>query len=218
MSTTFTEKLKKKYVTACDKNNEQAKYYYCASSTKITPRILNLKHDYVFCDKKHEKKTDKKNEILEYKLAAFLVKKALENENWLLPIKGKEWRLLDAERNFAREDVSEENKDNGKRLDILAYEEKTKSYIVLELKINRAFAKANKELKCYTDTINKWKSYANDVYSVEAENIKGYIVWNTPKGKEKPIDENQWEMIEYDIDVLKNDVEKLEFSTKDSIL
>ena len=213
MSKTFTEKLRKKYLTACDKNKGQEEYYHCASSTKIIPRILNLKHDYVFCDKKHETKTGKKNEILEYKLAAFLVKKASEDENWLLPIKFKEWRLLDAERNFADADISEENKGKGKRLDILAYEEKTKSYIILELKISRALTKADEELKCYTNTIKKWIDDANNVYSVNAENIKGYIVWNAPNGERKKI-ENQWGIIEYDIEFLKNDVEKLEFSIK----
>jgi len=213
MSKTFTEELIKKYEIACSENKGQAKYYYCASSTKIIPRILNLKHDYVFCDKKHENKTDKKNNIWEYKLAAFLVKKALEDENWLLPIKGKKWKLLDAERNFADADISEENKGKGKRLDILAYEEETKSYIVMELKVNRAFTTADNELRCYTDTIEKMMNEANNVYSVKSENVKGYIVWNAPKGNRNPID-NQWGMIEYDIDVLKDDVEKLEFLIK----
>ena len=149
--------------------------------------------------------------ILEYKLAAFLIKKALEKKNWLLPIDDKEWRLLDAERSFA-EDVS--NQGKGKRLDILAYEEKTKSYIILELKINRAFTTANNELTCYTDTINNLMDDANNFYSVKAQKVKGYIVWNAPKGKRKEID-NKWGMIEYDIDILKNDVGKLEFSIKE---
>lgn len=218
MSQTFNKELIKKYENACTENKGQAKYYHCASSTKIIPRILNLKHNYVFCDKKHENKTDKRNRILEYKLAAFLVKKALEDENYLLPIKGKKWKLLDAERNFADADISEENKGKGKRLDILAYEEKTKSYIILELKINRAFAKANRELKCYTDTIKTWIKNADDVYSVKAVNVKGYIVWNAPRGKEKPKEKNQWEIIEYDIDVLRDNVENLEFTIIDPIL
>ena len=214
MSKTFTEELIKRYEIACTENKGQAEYYCCVSSNgKIIPRSLKLDSKYVFCNVKYEKEKSKNNVILEYKLAAFLIKKALEDENWLLPIKGKKWRLLDAERNFADVDISEENKGKGKRLDILAYEEETKSYIVIELKVNRAFTTADNELRCYTDTIEKMMNEANNVYSVKAENVKGYIVWNAPKGNRNPID-NQWGMIEYDIDVLKDGVEKLEFLIK----
>jgi hypothetical protein len=103
------------------------------------------------------------------------------------------------------------DRNNSINVNDVRYEEKTKSYIVLELKINRAFAKADKELECYTDTIKKWIDDANDLYDVKAENVKGYIVWNAPERICKEI-KNQWGMIEYDIDVLKKDVEKLEFS------
>ena len=215
MKTTFNEELKQLYDTVCNKNKEQIeiKRYYCASSSgAITPRNLELTNDYVFCDIKHKDNKPKKNSIKEYKLEAFMIKKSLENKNWLLPIKGKEWKLLDAERTFTKEELSE--KGRGQRLDILAYEEKTKSYIVLELKANenkRDLSKANKELECYTNTLKTHIKEANMVYSVEAENVKGYIVWNAPRRKPQN-NETKWGLIEYNIDTLNNDVDNLEFS------
>ena len=209
MSTTYTKKLKDDYSIALEKNKGQAEVYHCVSPQGIIPRNLDLASDYVFCDIKHKDNMPKANVIKEYKLAAFLIKKALESESWLLPIRGKEWKLLDSERTFAKPDLSDKGK--GKRLDILAYEEKTNSYIVLELKVERDFSKANKELECYTDTIKKQIEAVNEFYSVDANNVKGYIVWNATERTRRKI-ENKWGIIEYDIDVLNKDVDKLEFS------
>ena len=209
MSSTFTKKLKDDYTIAFEKNKGQSEVYHCVSSQGIVPRNLDLASDYVFCDIKHKDNMPKANIIKEYKLAAYLIKKALESENRLLPISGKEWKLLDSERTFAEPDLSD--KGEGKRLDILAYEEKTNSYIVLELKVKRDFSKANKELECYTDTIKKQIETVNEFYSVEANNVKGYILWNATEGTRRKL-ENKWGIIEYDIDVLNKDLDKLEFS------
>ena len=103
---------------------------------------------------------------------------------WRLPFEdvGKKWRLLDAERNFAGEDASIAGE--GKRLDLLAYEAETKTYIVLELKVECGKAeldRAKLELLRYTETIRQNIHDANNVYSVSGQNVKGYIVW--PKSK-----------------------------------
>jgi len=209
MSQTFTDELRNQYDAASKANKGQTGIYHCATPKGLTPRNLDLSSEYVFCDIRHKDNPPKKNKIFESRLAAFLITKALENKNLLLPIKGKEWKLLDAERNFASADLSEEGK--GKRLDILAYEAKTNSYIVIELKVGRRFTEAKNELERYTDTIKNHIGAANSVYSVEASNVKGYIVWKSTPGKPREID-NQWGLIEYDEVVLKEDVDKLDFS------
>lgn len=204
MSKTFTEKAKKNYEKACDENKGQHKFYFCATSGATTKRTLDLNSPYVFCTRWPEK--NKNNEIKEYKLAAFMVREALKETNYLLPIEGKEWVLLDAERKFAKDDLSEVG--DGQRLDLLAYEKKTKTYIVLELKISRALAKADRELSRYTSTIEKHIKIINEFYSVDAENVKGYIVWPSnpnPSKNDKP-----WGLIEYNSEKLE-DIENLKF-------
>ncbi len=84
-NTTFTKKLKEYYENACKKSKEQANYY-SVSSKGIIERSLDLKSDYVFCDIKHKDKEPKRNKIKEYKLQAFMIKRALKDENWFLSI------------------------------------------------------------------------------------------------------------------------------------
>ena len=201
MSKTFTSERKEFYEIASEKNKGQDAIYYCSTSDGITERCLNLKSDYVFCEKCLAE--DKKNEIKEYRLQAFLVKEALKNETRLLPIKNKNWILLDAERRLEPEDRSGEGQ--GQRFDILAFENETQTYIVLELKINRDFAAANPELRCYTSTIQKHIEDVNDFYGRNrAEKVKGYIVWNSITGTPRQID-NPWGLIEYDKTFLEKD-------------
>ena len=208
MSKTFTSERKKFYEMASEKNKGQDAIYHCSTSKGITPRCLDLKCDYVFCQKCLAE--DKKNEIKEYRLQAFLVKEALKNETRLLPIKNKNWILLDAERRLEPEDRGGE--DHGQRFDILAYETDTKTYIVLELKIERAFSKACRELCCYTSTIQKHIDDVNTFYGKNGtEKVKGYIVWNSITGIPKQID-NPWGLIEYDKTFLEKDkIESIQF-------
>ena len=212
MSNTFTEKLRSKYIEARASNCEQkdASVYHCATSDGITKRSLNLKSAYVFCvpiDDISENKP-KKNVILEYMVQALLVKEALGNGELFLPIAGKKWRLLDAERNFAGDDLSAEGK--GKRLDLLAYEAETETYIVLELKVTRALAKAKRELKRYTSTMTSNLEQANYCYAAKAKNVQGYIIWPANDNPRKL--ENPWGVIEYDKTFLDKDkIESIKF-------
>lgn len=192
MSKTFTDNLKQNYEKACIKNKNQQEFYYCATSSGTTERILDLDSKFVFC--KPCSNESKNNEIKEYKLAAFMVREALKDPNNFLPIKGKKWRLLDAERNFAKEDLSEVGK--GQRLDLLAYDEQEQSYIVLELKIERSLKKADAELLQYTNTLQNHMEEANKLYSLNAKNVEGYIVWPSnekPRKNDKP-----WGLLEYE--------------------
>lgn len=216
MSKTFTKKLKEHYEEAREKNKAPSNVYYCATSKEEpSPRCLDLQSEYVFCvlEDKKENLTNKSNSIAEYRLQASLVKKAKTDSEWLLPIQGKKWTLLDAERNFAGDDLSIEGK--GKRLDILAYEAETKAYIVLELKVKRAFKKAKQEVLSYTSTIRENLDMANLCYSVDAKNVQGYILWNAlswPPRKTSQTIDNPWGLIEYDEAFLAKDkIENISF-------
>lgn len=220
-STTFSEKAKEFYEEACKQNKTQYQHqhYYCSRADGLTKRCLDLKCAYVFCQEC--KPEPKKNVIKEYKLQAYLVKKALMADakgiNWLLPIndaKKKGWRLLDAERNFADEDLNKED-GSGKRLDILAYEADTNSFVVLELKVERAISKAKRELARYTAAIRDNLGEANDFYSVKAQSVKGYIVcpaaeWPAVETRNTK-DVSPWGLIEYKKECL-DDIENIEFT------
>ena len=216
---TFSDEAKRHYEKACETNKGQQQFYYCSTSETITRRCLDLKCNYVFCEKC--KLEPKKNVIKEYRLQAYLIKKALMadliGDNWVLPIsdaKKKGWRLLDAERNFAVEDL--EKKDgSGRRLDILAYEADTDSFIVLELKAERAISKAKRELERYTATLRKNLVQANAFYSVTAKSIRGYIVcpaaeWPAVETRNTE-DVSPWGLIEYKKEYL-DDIENIEFA------
>lgn len=209
MSKTFTDKAKKNYEIACKRNSEQHEFYFCGTSKNTTPRILDLDSPFVFC--KPGKSGRKRNNLTEYKLEAFMIKAAFKETNRLLPIKDRKWLLLDAERNFAKDDLSEAG--DGKRLDILAYDEEKRTYIVLELKKERNLRNkdngAHGELLQYTRTIKNHIKKANEFYSVNAENVEGYIVWpscNNPKEND-----TSWGLIEYDKEKL-NDIENLQLN------
>ena len=204
MSKTFNDKAKAKYEEACKENDGQHEFYNCATSKGITIRNLDLNSQYVFCQSCPEK--SKNNKIKEYKLQAFMIREALKKTNHLMSIEGKEWTLLDAERRFVKDDLSEIGK--GERLDILAYEKRTLTYIVLELKIDRNFTRANEELLRYTSTIKNHIDKANKFYSTDAKNVQGYIVWPSNETPRK-ID-NQWGLIEYEENFLDN-IENIKF-------
>ena len=205
MSETFTDALKQNYENACRKNKNQHESYYCATSTGVTERSLDLNSEFVFLTPGLN--GNKNNVIKEAKLQAFMVKEALKNDDHLLPIMGKKWRLLDAERNFAKADLSNDGK--GQRLDLLAYEEQTQSFIVLELKVERDLATAGPELRRYTSTIGGQIKKANAIYSVNAQNVVGYIVW--PWNAKPRKNDNPWGLIEYETEQLDN-IENLKFA------
>lgn len=212
MSETFTDDLKEEYEKACESNKGQHQYYFCATSERTTARILNLNHPFVFCNRDYEQMEGKNNNLKEYKLAAYIVKEALKDQNGLLPIKGKRWKLLDAERKFAKADLCK--RGDGQRLDLLAYDEDEQCYIVLELKVERDLMKksngAHSELLEYTGTMENNRTEANTIYSVEAQKVKGYIVWpgvKKPKKYDKP-----WGLIEYDKAKLDDNIETLTFA------
>ena len=220
-SITFSDEAKRHYETVCGNNKGQHQFYHCSTSEKVSRRCLDLKCDYVFC--KECRLEPKKNVIKEYRLQAYLIKKALmadlKENNWILPFedeKIKEWRLLDAERNFADEDLNKED-GSGKRLDILAYEADTNSFIVLELKVERAITKAKRELARYTATIRKNLDQANAFYSVKAQSVKGYIV--CPAAEWPAVethyteDVSPWGLIEYKKECL-DDIENIEFAIR----
>lgn len=216
MSKTFNNELKRHYEEACKKNKTANAVYFCATSTGTTERILDITDDYVFTSPPKDKekaRPPKNNTIKESRLQAYLVKRAKADPEWLLPFEDKKWRLLDAERNFAGDDVSIEGK--GHRLDILAYEADTKSFIVLELKVTRAFTKAKQEVLSYTSTIRKNLDMANFCYSVEAKNVQGYILWNAlswPPRKTVQSKDNPWGLIEYNEALLeKTKIEDIQF-------
>ena len=229
-SKTFTETVKKRYEKARKENENnkvQHEVYSVATSEGITKRCINLKNRYVFCTCEHEDATcceqcmskAKNNVLKEYRLQAFLIKRALMTDNihtnWVLPFETKRWRLLDAERNFASADLDKTQGD-GRKLDILAYEEETKSFIVLELKKDwreEVKEKANNELKRYTSTIQKNIEDANDFYSVHAQNVKGYIVYPSVKRSAELIKETKdlaWGLLEYDRKYL-DDIENIKY-------
>ena len=219
MSQTFRAgRPKKEYNDAYGKNKGQTEVYHCATAKYITKRYLDLHSQYPFCEKQPDAK--KKNKIIEYKIEALMAKKALSNEDWLLPIDSKKWRLLDAERNFAKADLAEKGK--GQRLDILAYETDTKSFVVLELKAPgdkqpEKIACAETELKTYTGAIRKHRVAANKFYSmaedrleIEATQVKGYIVCSSGEAVDNK--QTPWGIITYDGALVKNEIGKLKFS------
>ena len=103
----------------------------------------------------------------------------------------------------------------GKRLDILAYEADTNSFVVLELKRERKLTIAKRELARYTATIRKNLDQANAFYSVEAKSVKGYIVWPASKWPavetRNTKDVSPWGLIEYKKECL-DDIENIEFT------
>lgn len=209
VSNTFTECAAKFYKDACEKNCNQSDFYYCATSGDFTQRSLDLNSKSVFCENVRNENDNK--EYNEYKLQAFLVKSAMSNPEHLLPIPNKEWVLLDAERKFDDSDLVGLDGKGG-RLDLLAYEKSSSSYIILELKVERHLDKAITELNRYTSVINKYLASANNFYSVEtkidAQNVNGYILWprcDNPKKNNTP-----WGLIEYDENLLSQ-IENIEF-------
>ena len=222
MSETFKfGRAKKEYEVAYKKNKGQHETYHCATATKNTPRSLDLNSKSVFC--KNERNSGTKN-YCEYLLQAYMAKKALLDESsWFLPIEGKKWALLDAERNFAAADLAPFILKLGhRRLDLLAYEAETQTFVILELKVpgsdsGNLLNTAGQELEAYARAIRTHISDANKFYSVEedgfiinAKNVHGYIVWpanDNPRKLDSP-----WGLIEYDKYFLdKNKVESIKF-------
>ena len=218
-SKTFVKKgkAKEKYNEAYEKNKRQSEIYHCATSRRITCRNLDLKSEYPFCEQSPDKK--KANTINEYKIEAFMAKKALSDAGWLLPIDQKKWRLLDAERNFAKADLNES--DKGQRLDILAYEADTNSFVVLELKAPgdkqpEKIERAETELETYTGVIRNCLKDANDFYSmpdddlnIAATQVKGYIV--CAAGEAVNDKKTRWGIITYEGELVENDIESITF-------
>ena len=162
----LSDKGKEQYAKAREMNQERSDFYCCATPERITKRSLKLQSRYVFTTKINDidpEPIPSNQDRKEYRLQACIIKKAKEN-SWLLPFpsdSNKKWILIDAERNFA--DADKIDVGEGKKLDLLGYEAETKTYIVLELKANRDFAKANKELAQYTSTVEEniienWKN------------------------------------------------------------
>lgn len=154
---TYSQKLHGHYKKADEDNEKPGGYYYCATADGVTPRRLDLSATDVFCINKTEK-----GNRPEYRIQAYLVKQAKAN-NWLLPIKDQDgknvdWILLDAERNFAET-------DKPKKLDLLAFSPELKAYVILELKKDRAFATAKRELEQYIKLMTENRSGANVVFS-----------------------------------------------------
>ena len=213
LSATYTDKLKEEYAKAREMNQERSDFYCCATPERITKRSLKLQSRYVFTTKINDidpEPIPSNQDRKEYRLQACIIKKAKEN-SWLLPFpsdSNKKWILIDAERNFADSDKSDVGE--GKKLDLLGYEAETKTYIVLELKANRDFAKANKELAQYTSTVEENIIEMNKCYSLKAQYVKGFIVWPSctrPRKKDNP-----WGLIEYDEAFLAKDkIESITF-------
>lgn len=164
---TYSQKLHKNYIRAQQSNQEEGDIYYCATPSDITQRSLDLSNRYVFCANTGEGNSDRP----EYRLQAYLIKKAKANK-WILPIPGKDWVLIDAERNFA-------GTKGNRKPDLIAYSQQENSYIILELKIGRTLAVAKRELVKYHGLLLKELVGANTVYgkNVPAQNIKCYLVW-----------------------------------------
>lgn len=173
---TYTEILKNNYQKAKELNKKSIDKYFCATSKKgkITPRTLELDSTSVFCEKER-RKTSKASP--EYQLQAFLVKTA-KNNNWILPIDGKNWELIDAERNFAKE-------KSPKKFDLLAYSKKDNDYIILELKKDRNLGTAVEELKKYIEMLTKEISGANEVYQKNGNKVRGYVVYPNTVGNRR---------------------------------
>ncbi|MGK5085381.1 hypothetical protein WDW37_19005 [Bdellovibrionota bacterium FG-1] len=215
MTITYTEKLKNAYEEARRLNSEQCaagkvNVYHCAvGAGDITPRSLDLKNPYVFCEIKEDKVApDKKNnDIKEYRLQAYLVRMAMLNKMMMtFPApRGQflefKWELLDAERRFAGVGAH-------RRFDLLAYDQSSCEYIVLELKPNRnSLSTACGELKSYRDLIGIEINAINTMYgkTVSRDKVKGYVVM--PRSKRpntKLVNEalgKEWGLIEFEGDL-----------------
>lgn len=199
ISETFTSELGKRYKEAWKETENSCDVFCCATADYTTDRNLDLSSGLVFCE---EKTGGTKIKRKEYRLQAYLIKKALNNGKYL-QIGNKKWLLLDAERTFAGNDIKAANNNSikaqgRKRLDILAYEEETNTYVILELKAARdnIYKKAAEELDVYCRTIEKYIDDANNnVYRKTGENVCGYIVLPC----QKHIDDDKWGIIEYDL-------------------
>jgi len=168
---TYTQKLKVMYNIAAEKNKGLEDVYYCATPGYITARSLDYSKNNAFCEVGNMRKT--KYEYNENRIQALLVKKAKQN-SWMLPIEGKEWELLDAERNFA-------NTSAPKKPDLIAYNKKDASYVVLELKENNkqtSIESAISELNKYLVLLDNEIECANHVYgkNVKKGNVHGFIL------------------------------------------
>ena len=166
---TFTPKLENEYVKSCHKDD----YYCCSNETGPTFRSLDLNSESVFCANKRGDQNDgKKKNYGEYLLQAYMIKKA-KNNGWMLCDKIKDWKLLDAERRFNNLSIPKV-KRTPRRLDILAYSEKEKAYVILELKNakKRCFGTAKKELMAYRKYLFEEIEGANYVYGSKIKMVK----------------------------------------------
>jgi len=217
MSETFTDRSKRQYSRAKTSNQQQAQqevpeYYYCATSTGTTERSLDLDSEYVFCTDENAERSRQENlrngrtrramTSLENKLQAYIIKKALQN-NYKLPINDN-WVLLDAERNFASEDLLRQPRE-GRKLDILAYDTENHCFIVLELKQkygSGVYDTAKNQLLRYTNIMITHIADARRFYDeAEATGVRGYIVWPAGYTPYKP--DPAWKIIEYQKDLLE---------------
>ena len=120
ISETFTSELGKRYKEAWKETENSCDVFCCATADYTTDRNLDLSSGLVFCE---EKTGGTKIKRKEYRLQAYLIKKALNNGKYL-QIGNKKWLLLDAERTFAGNDIKAANNNSikaqgRKRLDIL---------------------------------------------------------------------------------------------------
>jgi hypothetical protein len=213
-SATFTPRLKKKYAAACAENCGQktAEKYITVSGSKnkFTERNLDLTSGHVFDDIVSKNLPVKKGQARspEYKLEAFLVKKAIEhqlelgeNRGWPLLSINNNWFLLDAERNISSLDLQKDDPEikKARRLDILAYDKTNNSLIVLELKAEKtaaAIKKANQELKLYTGALKRFLTDIQDIYNIgPITRVKGYQV--LPEGSAIGEVHPDWGVITY---------------------
>ena len=212
-SITFNEKAKDFYQEAVKENRNQKlpEYYYAGTAAGDTKRFLDIKSEWVFCSQIGEESGMNRKE---YRLQAYLIREALlDKQGWILPLlEDRKWRLIDAERNFANEDIRIELQKTAKKLDILAYDEASATYIVLELKAEcgkDALDTAKKELNCCTDVIKNHLSSANTFYSETGRDVRGYIVCPRRKSSRAPIIgktiEVPWGVIQYE----REDIEEL---------
>jgi len=168
---TYTEKLKRKYEEAVEKNKGVDDVYYCATPGYITPRSLDFNKNYAFCEV--GKVRSKDYGYLEYRIEALIIKLA-KQRGWIMPIVGKEWELVDAERNFAET-------PSPRKPDLVAYDKNEQSYVIIEIKENNlpsSINKANSELNVYPGLLANEIDFANHVYGKQVKNVKvrGYML------------------------------------------
>lgn len=157
-----------KKVQIKNEKSEDSKYYLVSKENEAE-RNLDLDSEYVFCMNPETKK--KKNNLSEYRFQAYMIKKAKMNKS-KLPISGKNWVLIDAERNFS-------GKGAYRKPDLIAYEKESNSYVILELKPKRILKLALSELQSQRIRLANEIIGANTVYNrnVERENIQCFLVW-----------------------------------------